>query len=116
MEARSLADAIDKVSRSQPPEAALKLLEMALARAPEHPVVLNSAAGHLLRTGNAARARELCERALRVDANSKVLWINLAGACRVIGDMAAEMDALDKALALDPRYVLALLQKGEALQ
>jgi aspartate beta-hydroxylase len=115
-EARALADAIDQVSRSQPPEEALKLLEMALARAPQQPIVLNAAGGHLFRTGNAARARELFERALVSDANSKVLWTNLAAVCRALGDLQAESEALDKALALEPRYVLALLQKGDLLE
>src|SRR5882757_4483324 len=115
-EARSLADSIEQVSRSQPAETALKLVEMALARAPQNPVVLNSAAGHLLRMGNAVRARELWQRATQGDANSKVLWANLAAACRALGDLTAEMEALDRALSLDPRYMLALLHKGEVLE
>jgi aspartyl/asparaginyl beta-hydroxylase (cupin superfamily) len=115
-EARSLADSIEQVSRSQPAETALKLVEMALARAPQNPVVLNSAAGHLLRTGNAARARDLWQRATQCDASSKVLWVNLAAACRALGDLTAEMEALDRALSLDPRYMLALLHKGEVLE
>jgi aspartate beta-hydroxylase len=115
-EARALADAIDRVSRSQPPVEALKLVEMALVRAPQQPIVLNAAGGHLFRTGNAARARELFERALASDANSKVLWTNLAAVCRALGDPQAESEALDKALALEPRYVLALLQKGDLLE
>ncbi len=115
-EARSLADAIEQVARSQPPETALKMIEMALTRAPRHPIVLNTAASHLLRMGNAARARDLWERALSNDGSSKVLWTNLAAACRALGDTAAELEALDKALAVDPRYMLALLQKGEVLE
>ena len=115
-EARALADAIDQVSRNQPPVEALKLIEMALVRAPQQPIVLNAAGGHLFRTGNAARARELFERALASDAHSKVLWTNLAAVCRALGDSRAESEALDKALALEPRYVLALLQKGDLLE
>ncbi|MFL6602036.1 MAG: aspartyl/asparaginyl beta-hydroxylase domain-containing protein [Steroidobacteraceae bacterium] len=115
-EARALADAINQVARNQPPDAALKLVEMALARAPQQPIVLNAAARYLFRTGNAARARELWQRALATDANSKVLWANLAAACRALGDLDTESAALDKALALDPRYVLALLHKGDFLE
>jgi aspartyl/asparaginyl beta-hydroxylase (cupin superfamily) len=115
-EARSLVDAIEQVARNQPPETALKMIEMALARAPQHPGVLNSAASHLLRMGQAARARDLWERAVSTESTSKVLWINLAAACRAVGDTPAELAALDRALALDPRYMLALLQKGEVLE
>jgi len=115
-EARSLADAINQVSETQAPAAALKLVEMALARAPQQPLVLNAAGGHMHRSGNAARARELYERAIALDPNSKVLWLNLAAACRTLGDTSAERDALEKALAIEPRYVPALLQKADLME
>ena len=73
-EARALADAINQVSAKQPPSEAMKLVEMALARAPEQPIVLNSAGGHMLRIGKPAQARELYQRAIAIDAKSKVLW------------------------------------------
>jgi aspartyl/asparaginyl beta-hydroxylase (cupin superfamily) len=115
-EARSLADAIEQVAKNQPPETALKLVEMALARAPQQPLVLNAAGGYMHRAGNAHRARELYERAIAADGSSKVLWLNLAYACRSLGDHNCAVQALDKALAIDPRYVLALLCKGELME
>jgi aspartate beta-hydroxylase len=115
-EARALADAINQISESQPPAAALKLVEMALARAPQQPLVLNAAGGHLHRTGDAARARELYERAIALDSNSKVLWLNLAAVCRTLGDANTEGAALEKALAIEPRYVPALLQKADLME
>ncbi len=111
-----MADAINQVSNSQAPAEALKLVEMALARAPHQPIVLNAAGGHMFRTGNAARARELYERALVSDGKSKVLWANLAAACRALQDVKAEREALEKALALEPYYLLALLQKGDLME
>jgi aspartate beta-hydroxylase len=115
-DARALAEAVDQVSRTQPGDAALNLVEMALARAPHQPIVLNAVAGHMLRAGDARQARELYERAVAVDANSKVLWLNLANACGALGDTKAEAQALEKALTIAPRYVLALLRKGELLE
>jgi aspartate beta-hydroxylase len=115
-EARALADAIEHVSASQPPETALKLVEMALARAPQQPLVLNAAGGYMYRSGNAQRARELYERAIAADGNSKVLWLNFANACRSLGDKNSAARALDKALAIDPRYVLALLSKADLME
>ena len=115
-DARALADAIEQVGKNQPPAIALTLVEMALARAPEQPLVLNAAAGYMYRTGNARRARELYEKAIAADCNSKVLWLNLANACRVLGDKKIEAQALEKALAIDPRYVLALLRKAELME
>jgi aspartate beta-hydroxylase len=115
-EARALADAIIQVSSSRPAAEAQKMVDMALARAPDHPLILNSAGLYLHRTGNFARARELYERALVADGKSRVLWLNLATVCRSSGDTAAEGAALEKALALEPRYVAALLQKGDLLE
>lgn len=114
-EARALADAIVQVS-SQPTAEAQKIVEMALARAPDHPLVLNSAGGYMQRTGNSSKARELYQRALAADEKSKVLWVNLAVACRSLGDTAGEAAALERALALEPRYVAALLHKGALLE
>ena len=114
-EARALADAINQVSGTRPAEA-LKLIEMALARAPQQPLVLNAAGGHMYRSGDAGRARELYEKAIAADGNSKVLWLNLANACRALGDMKSEAEALEKALAIEPRYVLALLQKAALME
>jgi aspartate beta-hydroxylase len=115
-EARALASAIEQVSTGQPPETALKLVEMALTRAPQQPLVLNAAGGYMFRTGNAARARELFEQAAAADGTSKVLWLNLANACRALGDGSSALQALDKSLAIDPRYVLALLCRAELLE
>jgi aspartate beta-hydroxylase len=114
-DARTLADAIDQAQR-RPKAEAMKLVEMALVRAPQHPRVLNSVGGYLYRTGDAARAREIFGRAVAVDADAKVVWLNLAAACCALGDTAAEGAAIERALALDPRYLLALLQKGDLME
>src|SRR5260221_5951134 len=115
-EARALADAILQVSASQPPAESMKLVDAALARAPQQPIVLNAAAGHMMRSGDARSARELYERAIALDGGSKVLWLNLATACRSVGDKQAEGVALEKALGVEPRYVPALLQKAELME
>ncbi len=115
-EACALADAILQVSASQPPAESMKLVDAALARAPQQPIVLNAAAGHMMRSGDARRARELYERAIALDSGSKVLWLNLATACRSLSDTKAEGAALEKTLAIEPRYVPALLQKAELLE
>lgn len=115
-EARALADAINQVSGSQSAGEALKFVDMALARAPDNPLVLNSAGGHMQRTGNAVKARELYQRAIAIDPKSKVLWLNLATACRSLGDSGAEAAALERALALEPRYVAALLLRADLME
>ncbi len=112
-EARTLAESLNRLSGSHPAAAAQTLVDTALARAPGHPVVLNSLAGYLQRAGRPAEARRVYERALGLDPNAKVLWLNLATTCRSLGDTAGESHALEKALALEPRYVAALLHKGD---
>jgi aspartyl/asparaginyl beta-hydroxylase (cupin superfamily) len=115
-EARALADAIEQVSETQSPDAASKLVEMALARAPRQPMVLNAAGGHMLKTGKPRRARELFDQAIAGNRDSKVLWFNLATACRALGDTKSEAEALEQALAIEPRYVVALLHKADLMQ
>jgi aspartyl/asparaginyl beta-hydroxylase (cupin superfamily) len=115
-EARSLAEAINNAASTRPAAEVQKLVEMALGRAPEHPVVLNSAGGYLLRSGAFAQARQLYQRATALDGKSKVLWLNLATACRSLGDTEAERQALERALALEPRYVAALLHKADLME
>jgi aspartyl/asparaginyl beta-hydroxylase (cupin superfamily) len=114
-EARALADAIVQVAANQPLADAVKLVDMALARAPQHPVVLNAAGGFLLRADRPAQARDLYLRAATIEPKSPVLWLNLATACRSVGDVSSESMALQKALALEPRYVAALLHKADLL-
>ena len=115
-EARNLADAINQAASTRSPADAQKIVDMALARAPGHPIVLNAAGGYMLRTGRAAQGRTLFERALAVDAKSRILWLNLATACRSLGDTTTEGAALEKALELEPRYVAALLHKGDLME
>jgi aspartyl/asparaginyl beta-hydroxylase (cupin superfamily) len=115
-EARALVDAILQVSVTQPPAEALKFVDLVVARAPQHPTVLNAAGGHAQGSGMAARACELYRRAIAVDPKSAVLWLNLANAYRSLGDAAAEGECLERALAIEPRYVAALLHKAELLE
>jgi aspartyl/asparaginyl beta-hydroxylase (cupin superfamily) len=70
----------------------------------------------MYRSGNARRARDLFEKAAAADSTSKVLWLNLSNACRELGDLSSAAQALEKALAIDPRYVLALLCKAAMLE
>jgi aspartate beta-hydroxylase len=82
----------------------------------EHPVVLNAAALNELHGGDADRARTLLERAIAKDATSASLWLNLAAACRRLALADDEARAIERALALEPRHLLALLQKASLLE
>ena len=90
-------------------------LARAQAAAPQHPLVLNALGVRELHSGNGKAARELIESALQKDSTNISLWINLGTAFRQLGLPDDEMRALEKALTLDPRHLLALLQKAALL-
>ena len=68
-----------------------------------------------LRRGDSRRARESFERVVasgRADAST---YLALAYACRSLKDNAAALAAVEKALALEPRNLLALIFKADHL-
>ena len=89
-----------------------RLLTTARTAAPEHPLVLNASGVQELHKGNFAGARALIERAIAKDAGNAAFWINLASTLRRLGLRDEEMQALQKALTIEPRHLLALLQKA----
>ena len=89
-----------------------RLLRQAAAEAPRHPLVLNESARRLLLAGNALGAEQLLRPALAADPAQPTLWLNLAAALRGLGRADEEMTALERVLALEPRNMRALLQKG----
>jgi len=66
-----------------------------------------------LRAGNARAAAEHFERACRGDAGAAELRINLATAHRLLGDNQAERAALEQALAIDRRNLMALIRLAQ---
>ena len=113
---RTLLERADRASAMAEHQEAARWLAQAQALAPDHPLVLNSVGLAALNTGNAAAARDLFEAAIAKDDTKTSLWLNLATTCRRLSLRTEEMEALDAALALDPRYTLALLQKGSLLE
>lgn len=84
-----------------------------LVHAPEHPRALNALGNRALSGGDAKAAREFFERAVAQDPLAAPIWLNLAMSRRQLGDHAAELAALDRALEADPYFVIALLQKAQ---
>lgn len=69
-----------------------------------------------LQRGDPAAARTAFQAATAAAAHDVRGWLLLAQTCAMLDDRGAEELALDRALALEPRNVLALLGKGERLQ
>jgi aspartyl/asparaginyl beta-hydroxylase (cupin superfamily) len=93
-------------------EEADRLVRRAEAEAPKHPLVLNETARRLLLSGDAAGAHILLTQAVGEDPSQASIWLNLAAALRGLKRADEEMAAIDKALALEPRNLRAMLQKA----
>jgi aspartate beta-hydroxylase len=95
---------------------AARLWAQVLELAPEHPQALFHLAQYRLLQKDAAGAILLLDRAAKADPSAPALPLNLSFVHRARGDAPAELAALDRALALDPYYLPALLAKGAALE
>jgi aspartate beta-hydroxylase len=100
-------------------------MDMSLADAPKSdvrnstapdPRALNQAAMRAMASGDAAGARRMLLEAVALDPAAVPLQLNLAAACRALGDLGTAMSALDAALAADPRNFLGLLMKATVLE
>jgi aspartate beta-hydroxylase len=113
---RSVIEAADRAAASGNDQEAARLIAHAQLTAPDHPLVLNALGMRALKNGNADAARRLLQRAVEADSNMPTLWFHLAMACRAVKDGDAELAAVERALALDPYFYLAHLQKATYLE
>jgi aspartate beta-hydroxylase len=92
-----------------------QLLAHAAQAAPAHPAVLNELGLRMMLRNEAAKARELFLRATQADQAHPSLWSNLAASCYALGLPQEAMDAIERALAIEPRHLASLLQKGAVI-
>jgi aspartyl/asparaginyl beta-hydroxylase (cupin superfamily) len=109
---RQLIETAAQASASGRAQEADRLVRQAEAEAPRHPLVLNETARRLLLSGDAAGAYALLKQAVGEDASHASIWLNLAAALRGLKRAEEELAAIDKALALEPRNLRAMLQKA----
>ena len=93
-----------------------QLLVRLAQQAPNHPAVLNELGVRMLDRRAPEQAHALFVRATNADPKHPSLWTNLAASLKALGRRAEEMDAIEKALQLEPRHLTALLQKGAYLE
>jgi hypothetical protein len=91
---------------------AAELWERVLVLSPEHPQALLHLGQHKLFLGDAKGALTRLEHASRVDAENRVVLLNLAAAYRALGDSQSELSALSRALVIDRHYFPALLARA----
>ncbi|HEY2779344.1 MAG TPA: aspartyl/asparaginyl beta-hydroxylase domain-containing protein [Steroidobacteraceae bacterium] len=93
-----------------------QLLANVAQRAPNHPAVLNELGVRMLARGAADQAQLLFSRATTANPMQPSIWANLASSLKALGRGIEEYDAIEKALALEPRHLSALLQKADFLE
>lgn len=107
-----LARATDALRRGDP-ALARREAEAVLASQPDNPVAHNMLGMQALASNQAAVAERHFAAAARADPSAAPLWINLAKARRMLGDDAGEREALEGALAVDQRHLMALIRLAE---
>ena len=91
---------------------AARLYRKAIAQTGEQPQALN-ALGIMALADAPADAAKWFRRAIAADPKAPELWMNLARASRSLHDDAGEKAALDGALAIDQRHLMALVRTAE---
>jgi aspartate beta-hydroxylase len=74
---------------------------------------ISQAGAAALQAGDAGTARRHFEQLVACGAADASVWVALAVACQALRDEAQMIVALDKALALEPRNLRALIMKGD---
>ena len=83
---------------------------------PGHERTLTTLGQHAFRTGDFQSARSAFRRLVDADGADPERWINLALACRQVKDEAAEQTAIQQALVLDPKHLVALILRADLLE
>jgi aspartyl/asparaginyl beta-hydroxylase (cupin superfamily) len=97
-------------------EAATELLEAMIAYEPGHVTALNTLGLIAINRGDGGTALRYLERAAAADPGTPGIWFNHFQALELAGDLEQGLASLDRALAIDPYYVPALLKKAESLE
>ncbi len=108
----ALVDAANKALAEGRADEAARLVQQAELESPQHPLVLNEIGQRMLRSGDMVRAHQLFAEAVKGASSNPSLWINLAAALRGLNRHDEEMQALDRALAIEPANLRAMLQKA----
>lgn len=87
--------------------------EAVLALDPTQPVARNVLGLDAIASGDLRGGAGHLEQACRGDPNAPELWVNLSSAHRALDDSQAEQAALESALAIDQRFLPAIIRLAE---
>ena len=93
-----------------------QLLQTAIGKDPRDVAALNSLALIELNARRPEKAAAYLERAAEADPAQTSVWFNLFQAFEMMGDLERGIASLDRALAIDPYFIPALVKKAEALE
>ena len=98
-----------------PPRANFEVKRVFDVIAPDRHPQIGQAGAAALQAGDAVTARQHFEQLVASGHADATVWVALAVACQALKDEAQMLVALDKALALEPRNLRALIMKGDHL-
>jgi aspartate beta-hydroxylase len=113
---RSLLQAAEGAVQQGRHSDALALVAQARTAAPESGDVLAACGLLALRAGDSHEARALIEKAIARDPRNPRYLVNFAMVLRDLRDTDGELKVLNQALALDPFFFTANLQKGSLFE
>ncbi len=99
-----------RASQAGYPDKARRHFEAVLAIDGTETTALNWLGADALARGDAPKAAKHFEIACEFEPGERSHWINLAAACRILGDTERERGALENALAIDQTDLLALVR------
>ena len=94
---------------------AARLWERVLAAAPDHPQALFHLGQHAAYRNEPHKALDLLQRAAKAAPREPGILLHASFVYRSLGDTAAELATLDRAISIDPFFLPALLAKGASL-
>jgi ornithine lipid ester-linked acyl 2-hydroxylase len=95
---------------------AVRLWKEAAAIQASHPLVQHERARRLALGGDPAAARTVLEQVVAAAPHYVPFWLSLAAVHRALGQLDEELATLERALTVDPRHLIVLLQKGALLE
>jgi aspartate beta-hydroxylase len=111
----ALMENVDRLVAERRDADAHRLFVEAAGILPDHPLVLHERGRRAALSGDPAVARPIMERVVAMAPGHVPFWLSLAAVLRTLAQRDDELAALDRALALNPTHLVALLQKGAVL-
>jgi len=115
-EVESLEAAAIRAAQLGRDDEARRLWNRVLEIDPKHVRTLSALGQTAFRGGDMGGARAAFQRIVDADGSDAQQWIHLAVACRNLKDEPAEQAAIQRALSLDPRDLVALILRANLLE